>query len=704
MSYRFSTAAQWNACEFERADRDSSPIGLRPFAPFATPPVLFRTAGAHAPAITRTGEILWRDDAGALHRLGRWDDVPDTSPAPAAIARAERIVATSRGLWVASDRPVSVQLYEEDTLTRLLTVPIPDPRILDITGDGRGGVYALVERGAAHVSGAAPHVIPSVSEGPGREGRVTRAAQPPGPSLPLGMTRIAFLGIAHPIAFVFLRRAERFVVLTDERPQRLHWFPAQGGAALLSITLATLRPCFTAHVLGTDSTSRVFVAGADEATFGGAARVLSLDGDGRLVGDVPLDPLDAPATGVAAARDKLVVTGRRGLLRFTTAATVPDEAGEVRSAVVTPVLHAPDREDARRWLRIEASASLPPGSTIEISFAASDDAEDRERVWRAPVVFHGGESPATPFVAPLFDIRERFLRVRVALSAAPGARLPELSELAVLYPGRTLMENLPGIYQRAEAQPGSFLRSLVGVLETTTQGLDARIAALGSLAHPSTAPEEWLDFVARWLGLPWDDGLALEQKKAILGRAPELARGRGTRAGLEALLGSLIPGTPRRFRVTDATADFGFATVGGDGCTGSALPAMLGGFTRWSAELDERAVLGFMRLPCPGQVDDGTFQLAGKVRVEIAATAEERAAWEPWLLALITEMVPLTARVDLRWVVAQALRRDRLGDPLTLEEPPAPLLGTGAVTGLARLPEGGARLSGSGPDIGTRLR
>src|SRR5438045_8287662 len=101
----------------------------------------------------------------------------------------------------------------------------------------------------------------------------------------------------------------------------------------------------------------------------------------------------------------------------------------------------------------------------------------------------------------------------------------------------------------------------------TTQGLDERIASMGSLINPSSAPEPWLDFIARWLGVPWDDELPLKYKKALVNRAPELAKTRGTRAGLEALLGALLPGS-RRFRVTDNTADSGFAVVGGASCDG----------------------------------------------------------------------------------------------------------------------------------------
>jgi phage tail-like protein len=682
-SYRFSTAAQWSVCLFDRAGNGRA--GLRPVAPFVPTATLYGTRGGHAPAVTRSGEVLWRDDAGTLYRLDPCAAGPEASSAPLPIARAARMIATSRGVWAGT------QLFEEETLARLLAVELRD-RVHDIAGDGRGGIFALVERGevwrAVHIDCA---------------GQIAET--------------VAFDGIAHVDAFVFLRRAQRFVVLAGQQRQCLHWFSARGGAALRSIPIGALRPCFIAHALGSDGRDHIFVAGD-----GDGAYVVTLDADGNVVGEVPLEARDAPATGIVAARGRLFVTGPRGLLRFTTAAAVPDNASEVRCAALTPMLQSPDREDGRRWLRVEATATLPEGAAIEIAVAATDDAEVRGRlaaiaadaslsprqriqklrgepeVWRAPVVFHGGASAAAPFVAPLFDVRERYLWVSVVLSAAPGARLPELSELAVLYPGRTLMDNLPAIYQRAEAQPGSFLRGLVGVLEATTQGLDARIAAMGSRIDPSSAPEPWLDFVARWLGLPWDDAFTLEQKKAILRRAPELAKGRGTRAGLEALLDSVTGGPPRRFRVTDATADFGFAVAGG------ALPAILGGRTRWSAELDSRTILGYTRLPCPGQRDDGAWQLAGKIRIEVAATAEERKAWEPWLLALIAEMVPLTARLDLRWVGAHALRGDRLGGPLALEAPPVPHLGTGAVTGLAQLPERAVRLTALGLGIGTRLR
>jgi len=706
-SYRFSTEAQWNACLFVQADRDLKRAvgGIRPFPPFGRPGTRYESRGAHAPVVTRAGEVIWSDDRCVMHRLSRCSDEPETCVAPLAISTAARVVATSSGLWVAGDPPESLQRYEEDTLTRLLTVDLPNTHVVDIASDSRHAVLALVERDGAY------QVI-SVDPA-GYVGEV-----------------VDLKDISHATAFVYLRRSQRFVVLAGSYPQ-LYWFSEKGGRALFSLPVAAMRSCFTAHTLGSDSRDKVFLAGVEGDEFGRRAYVVIFDGDGNSLGDVLLDPLDAPVTGIAATRDKLLITGPYGLVRFDAAEVVPEGVGQVRCMLMTPVLDSPDREDKRRWLRVEATTSLPQGSTLEISWAATDTPPDRPSaivtddstsasqlvanffsepdLHRGRTVFYGAgdaeeESAKTICSAPLFDVRERYLRVCITLTAATGARLPLLSELAVLYPGQTLMEDLPAIYRQDEERPNNFLRALVGVLETTTQGLDARIASMGSQIHPATAQEPWLDFIARWLGVPWDDGLNLEQKQAIVRRGAELAKGRGTRAGLEALLESLIQGKPRRFRVTDATADFGFAVVGGQSCAGSALPAMLGGHTRWRPELDSRAVLGYLRLPCASQLEDGAWQLVGRVHLDVAATAAERKAWEPWLLTVIKEMVPLTARVELRWVTAQALRTNQLDGTMTLEFPLAPRLGTDGITNLARLPERGARLSAPGATVGLRLR
>jgi phage tail-like protein len=702
--YRFSTPAQWDACLFDRVDRGAfAPHDdIRPVAPYDQIGQLYASRSAHAPVGTRAGEILWHDDAGCQHRLTDCSEAPEVHAAPYAIAHASRVVSTSNGLWVVGQSQTTLERYEEDTLARLSVVSIADARVIDLASDGYDSLFALVE-----LAGAVQALRMDCA------GQIVATA--------------TFEGISAAQAFVFLRRSKRFVVWADSGP-RLYWFSDAGGKALTSIVIGAMHPCFGACALGGDGRGRVLLAGADGATLGGKAFVLTFNDDGAPMGELALDERDAPVTGVAGVRDGLLVTGPRGLMRYSTAKVIPDGTAEVSCSLMTPVLHSPGREDARRWLRIEATATLPDGASLEILYAATADAAVRKRltaiaddkaipagqrlqkllrepgIWRAPIVFHGGQSQSGALSAPLFDVHEPYVWVCITLTATAGGSLPSLSQLAVLYPGQSLMENLPAIYRRAEAQPGSFLRSLVGVLESTTQGLDARIASLASHVHPATSTGPWLDFIARWLGLPWDDALSEEQKRCVVAHGSDLARGRGTRAGLETLLDCLLPGTPRRFRIIDSTADIGFATVGGESCRGIPLPAILGGSTQWRSELGATTVLGRMRLPCAGQVDDGVRHIAGVVRVDLAATGEERHAWEPWLPALINEMAPLTARLQLRWLSAQSLRSARLDGSFVLQPTPTPHLGSDAITGVARLPERGSRITSTGADIGTRLQ
>ena len=715
-SFRFATDAQWNACFFIGADRRSSGGGgsIRSFRPFGRPVKLHESGGAHAPVITQTGEILWVDDRNFMHRLSGCSDVPETFPSPFGVPcstenapdeRTFRVVATAGGLWVAGRSSDSISVYEEGTLTRLLTVDLPGTPVIDIASDSDRCLLALVRRGKSHV------VIRV-----GLSGRTEDLVE--------------FEDVSDAKAFAYLSESKRFVLLAGKYP-RLYWFSEKGGRAFFGLSVPAMRPCFSATALGSNTLDTIFLAGVEESGCGGKGHALLFDGDGNSLGDVPVDSSDLPVTGVASNRDSFFITGPRGIVRFDVAEVVPESAEPVSTTVMTPSLFSPDRQDGRRWLRVEATAKLPKGSSIEIAWVATKTpptnpatsfrdnvirvSELVSNVLNAPDVVRGitsfvgaddsDETVARTLAAPLFELRKPYLRIFITLTAASGSRLPELSELNVFYPGRTLMENLPSIFQRDESRPNSFLRSLVGVLETTTQGLDANIGSMGSNIHPATAPEAWLDFTARWLGLPWDDTLNVTQKRAIVSNASQLAEKRGTRAGLETLLEALIPGTPRRFRITDATADFGFAVVGGNACTGSTLPAMLGGQTGWGPELGSRTVLGRMHLLSPGQpVDDGSSQLTGNIQVEVAASAAERKAWEPWLLSLITEMVPLTGRVKLRWMTKHALRTGILDDNLKIESAPVPRLGTDAITNLARLPEGGTRISATGASIETTLR
>lgn len=680
-AFRFATEAQWNSCLFVGADRQTAEVrtGMRPFAPYAVP-ALLATHGANAPTISETNDLLWRDDDGLLQRLPHGEDLPFGLPAPSTIAAAARLVAAPGALWALSAAGL-LQAFDADSLSRLFAVDFPGEQVLDIAADGHGGLYALIgssgTRRITAVNGA---------------GRATSS--------------FALDALPDASALVFLLRSARIIVLA-EGSSRLHWLDPESGTLVSTVMISSLRPCFDPVVIGSDGCTRLFIAGTDRQPAGGSSHVLIVEAGGDLLGTVAFD---GEPTGLVADRTHLHVTTATGLLRFDPAAAVPLAGGEVRADLLTPGLES-SAETPQRWTRIEADVELPTGCSIEISYATGADKNARDQLtkrladrsvpprqrldhWHHDLegprtfIFHGQDSKpgeTSTFAVPLHDVRDPYLWVQVALIASPSGRMPLLPRLSVHYPGPALIDNLPAIYRRGEFETGNFLRSLVGVLEATTQDLDARIGDLGRNIHPQTAPSEWLDFVARWMGLPWDDSLSLDQKRRIVGHGAALSGGHGTRAGLALLLDSLLPERPRRFRIVDLMADYGLVTLGGGQCLGSRLPALLAGLPRTATELGNKAILGMARLPCT-EPENETARLIGRIRIDLAVDATEYRDWSPWLKTLVDSMLPAAALAELRWLGRSAFAAsDELSDGHSIGDDPLAHLGTDAVTGLARL-------------------
>jgi hypothetical protein len=681
--YRFATAAQWVAGLSARVDGDTLDAtgAVMPFAPYQDTPAFYKSTGAFAPAGARDGRIFWRAAGCALLRLDPGDDRPQAMTAPAPPNQIHRMAVARDSLWLSGGSPAELRCHDTTQLARRFVVKLAGMRLIDFAGDGRDGVWAL----------AAPQ-SPTGAEDENGEALCIHFD-----CAGYELQRFAPAVAGMPIQLARLARGERLVILAAGG-KRLYAYSPGNPQPLYTVDIDGIRPCFEATWLASDGRSRVVLAGLEHAAWGGGATGLTLDADGQLLHALALP---GPATGIHATRGGLLVTTAEGLLHY-----MPGGAGatgvDTRCDFVTPVLQSPLDDNPRRWLRVEALATLPPGTSLEISYAATADPEVQEKAarvaadrsvtggrrlallreylqgWKAPMVFRSDTGGAqAEYAVPLFDVHEPWLWVSVALLAAPGAALPRLERLDVLYPGRTLMEYLPRVYQRAEAGPDNFLRALVGVIETGTQEQDRRIAAMGGMIAPETAPPEWLDYVA----------LAAETPRAGLrrpaGQPPGHPRRAGDAAGGAAARrpATVSPGRRRRaIRLRGAwrgaaTGPAGrLAGIGGgaepQGDTGQGAP-------------DLRRLATRRRLA------------AGQITLSVTATAAQRSAWEPWLANLVGAMLPATTRLVLRWAsVAGRLLDERLGGDYALNEAPAPHLGTDAVTGLARLG------SANGPDDG----
>lgn len=689
-SYCLSTPAQW-AGGGQSGVVTGADGHLQPYLGFGPARKVFAVAGGcFAAAVAGDETAWWRGADGALYRLDLDAAEPVRFDGSYRLARARQLAADRRTIWAAGHPAARLHCHALDDLGELFGVDLAAQPARSMATDGHGGLWLLAVDGR--------HIARCDCAG----GVIQQFALPAGPPQ---MRAIASLSMSKCLALL-------------TRDGGAVWFLDVEGAPVVKpahLNIAELETAAVGSCIGSDGGGHLFIGITSGPQRHG---VLAVDAAGDLLERIDLDA--APAS-IGARGSVLLVAGSAGTAVYRRGGATAASA----CILITPRLSSPRTADAGGWLRAELSANLPRGALVSIEYAAQDDADvldDAERIarnpaltparrlaelsrvlqpWSRAVEYTGSQADgAAPLQlsAPLFNAGAAGMWLRITMKSAAGGAAPVLRQLRVHYPERSLMQHLPAIYRKDDAP--QFMRALVGVLETTTQQLDRRIATLGSLLHPQTADEAWLDATARWLGLPWNDALALEQKRRLLRDGHRILALRGTRAGLAALLAALTGSQPGRFRILDANVDLAAARLGG-----AALPAVLSGLPASASVLGRKAILGRARLT-DADAPGASVAPPQQVRVELNASLVERRQWESWLPAMLEAMVPVTVRVRVRWrVEAPAGLALTLGDQLVLNGTPTASLGADAVLGAARLPARHAtRLTEDGADAAFRLQ
>jgi phage tail-like protein len=341
--------------------------------------------------------------------------------------------------------------------------------------------------------------------------------------------------------------------------------------------------------------------------------------------------------------------------------------------LLTPALQSPEPGLERGWLRAELAVDLPAGASIEADYVSTDDDDEAARIasianeWRldalarierigstapssiAPIHIAGPQRAAQPAGVPLFRTSDRWLWLRLRITTPPGVARTHIDGLRVLYPNRSLERFLPHAYRGGDPATGDFLRRLLGVLEATTQSIDARIASIGAHIDPRTAPDGWLDTLGDWLALPWDDALPAASKRGLLTNAAALLAARGTREGTRLLLESVL-GAQAVIRVEDVTVDHPLTGLGGARSPGPAFPVLLAGVPARIARTNRASRLNRTALVCdPDDAADPLRFIVPTLVLTIRASHDAREAIEPVLAPVLTQYVPAGVRVRIRW-------------------------------------------------------
>lgn len=117
-------------------------------------------------------------------------------------------------------------------------------------------------------------------------------------------------------------------------------------------------------------------------------------------------------------------------------------------------------------------------------------------------------------------------------SPARGQMIYEGSPVTLWIARRGYMEHLPAIYRRSDAIGRNLVRDICFLFEHMFGSIEAHLDAGHRYYDPYECPPEFLEWLASWSAMVVDMDWPESKKRALIKRAVDLYRIRGTRRGL----------------------------------------------------------------------------------------------------------------------------------------------------------------------------
>jgi phage tail-like protein len=122
--------------------------------------------------------------------------------------------------------------------------------------------------------------------------------------------------------------------------------------------------------------------------------------------------------------------------------------------------------------------------------------------------------------------------------AAPPALNHRRGLVRNLLSPHPLIEALPSLYQE-----DGFTQRFMSAFDAMLAPLFASLDNLSAYLDPWLAPEDFLEWLASWFGMALDESWSLDRRRALVAKAFDFYRMRGTASGLKSQLEVLTGGT-----------------------------------------------------------------------------------------------------------------------------------------------------------------
>jgi phage tail-like protein len=119
---------------------------------------------------------------------------------------------------------------------------------------------------------------------------------------------------------------------------------------------------------------------------------------------------------------------------------------------------------------------------------------------------------------------------------ARGQMVYETTEVTIWIARRGYLEHLPAIYRRSDAVGRNLVRDVCFVFEHMFDSVEQNLNDGWRFYDPHVAPPEFLEWLSRWTAFTVDMDWPEEQRRALVKRAVDLYRIRGTKRGMSLFL------------------------------------------------------------------------------------------------------------------------------------------------------------------------
>jgi phage tail-like protein len=179
-----------------------------------------------------------------------------------------------------------------------------------------------------------------------------------------------------------------------------------------------------------------------------------------------------------------------------------------------------------RWHRVRVDADVPEGTTVQVSVAVAEDADDAGR----PAGSDWQALPPGALDALVDQPPGRYLYLRVRLTS-DGRDTPLVRRIRLDFPRHTSAELLPAAF-REDPAADDFAERFLSLFDATIGDVDRVVERYPALLDGRSVPGEVLPWLGGLLGLAFEAGWGDDVRRELIAAAPELFRARGTPAGV----------------------------------------------------------------------------------------------------------------------------------------------------------------------------